>query len=90
MSDTPKAKRQYTRAIKVYVVSHPDHMDRLVRAISAAEAIRHASSGYEAKVATQDDIIELMASGAPVEATVAVSVRGPESADDGLPAGLSD
>ncbi len=85
-----KQKRPYTRTIKVYVVSHPDRMDRLVRAISAAEAIRHASSGYEAKVATQNDIIELMASGTPVETTVAASVRGPEVVDDGLPAGLSD
>jgi hypothetical protein len=82
-------KRKYTRTVKVYVVSHPDHMDRLIRAISAAEAIRYASSGYEAKLATQDDIIALMGGGTPVETTVAAS-RVPGVDDDGMPAGLTD
>jgi len=86
MSDTQTvtaAKRTRTRTIKVYVVSHPDHMDRLVRADSAAEAIRHASHGYEANLATQDDIISLMAADVAVE-TAGFQDNTPE------PAGLSD
>jgi hypothetical protein len=86
---TEKPKRPYVRTVKVYVVSHPDHMDRLIRAISAAEAIRYASSGYEAKLATQDDIIALMGGGTPVETTVAAS-NVPGVDDDGMPAGLTD
>ena len=88
---TEKPKRPYVRTVKVYVVSHPDHMDRLIRAISAAEAIRFASSGYEAKLATQDDIIALMGGGTPVETTVAaVNLDAAEAIGGAENAGLTD
>ena len=86
---TEKPKRPYTRTVKVYVVTHPNYEDRLIRAISSAEAIRYASSGYESKLATQDDIIAMMSAGVPVETTVAAAnFLGLD--DDGNSAGLTD
>ena len=41
--------------------------DRLVRAASAAQAIRHAASHMTARVATQDDMAELVGQGAKIE-----------------------
>ena len=83
-------KRPYVRTVKVYVVSHPDHEDRLIRAVSAAEAIRYASSGYESRMATQDDIIALMGGGTPVETTVAASNLYVSDAIDSMMAGLTE
>lgn len=41
--------------------------DRLVRATSQAQAIRHVASGFAVRVATQDDIVSLMSEGVTVE-----------------------
>ena len=41
--------------------------DRLVRATSQAQAIRHVASSFTVRVATQDDIADLVAEGAKVE-----------------------
>lgn len=43
------------------------HGDRLVRAASQAQAIRHVASGFAVRVATQDDIVNLVAEGTKVE-----------------------
>lgn len=41
--------------------------DRLIRAASAAQAVRHAASHFKARVASQDDIAELVGQGAKIE-----------------------
>lgn len=53
-------------ASRIYRIIDGDG-DRLIRAASAAQAIRHAASHMQARVATQDDIAELVAEGAKVE-----------------------
>jgi uncharacterized protein with PhoU and TrkA domain len=40
---------------------------RLVRATSQAQAIRHVASSFDVRVATQDDIADLVSSGVRVE-----------------------
>jgi|DEB0MinimDraft_3_1074331.scaffolds.fasta_scaffold156764_2 hypothetical protein len=68
MSETNETKkRSYTRTSKVYVVSHPDQPERLVRATTRLQALQHVTSGYTVDLATQDDIIEMMAAGVAVE-----------------------
>lgn len=42
--------------------------DRLVRATSQAQAVRHVASGFAVRVATQDDIADLVTEGVKVEA----------------------
>lgn len=41
--------------------------DRLIRAASQAQAIRHVASGFAVRVATQDDIANLVSEGIKVE-----------------------
>lgn len=41
--------------------------DRLVRATSQAQAVRHVASGFAVRVATQDDIANLVGEGVKVE-----------------------
>jgi hypothetical protein len=90
MSETVTAnKRAYTRTLKTYVVSQTGEEDRLVRAYSSLEAIKHCMPVLGVHLATQDDIIALMSGGVPVETTVAAS-RVPGVDDDGMPAGLTD
>lgn len=72
MSDTqapaaPAAKRQYTRKLKVFVVTDRDGNERLVRAYTSADALRHVTPTFNVVQADQDDIISLMASGVAVE-----------------------
>lgn len=43
------------------------HQNRLVRAPSQAQAIRHVASRFAARVATQDDIANLVSEGVKVE-----------------------
>lgn len=51
---------------RVYVVRHPSGT-RLVRAGSAAQALRHACQDYRAEVASQEDLIALLPAGVLVE-----------------------
>lgn len=51
---------------RVYVVRHPSGT-RLVRAGSAAKAIRYVCRDYRADVASHEDLIELLPAGVPVE-----------------------
>ncbi|WP_156027802.1 hypothetical protein, partial [Sphaerotilus natans] len=51
---------------RVYVVRHPSGT-RLVRAGSAAQALRHVCQDYRAEVASQEDLIALLPAGVPVE-----------------------
>lgn len=72
MSDTqgpaaPAAKRPYTRKLKVFVVMGSDGNERLVRAYTAADALRHVTPTFSVAPASQDDIISLMAVGVAVE-----------------------
>ena len=41
--------------------------DRLIRAASQAQAVRHVASGFAVRVATQDDIANLVGGGVRVE-----------------------
>ena len=84
MSDTPKAKRPYTRKMKVWTVMDAAGNERLVRAYTSADVLRHVTPQFVIAPADQDDIISLMAAG------VAVETVGVANEDDGLPAGLSD
>jgi hypothetical protein len=84
MSETVTAtKRAYTRTLKTYVVSQEGDDDRLVRAYTPAGALGHCMPQLQVRLASQDDIIELMAAGTPVEFAGVVSV----SAEN---AGLTD
>ncbi|MFZ4697980.1 MAG: hypothetical protein ACOYMO_08240 [Phycisphaerales bacterium] len=84
MSDTKK--RPYVRALKTYVISQTGEEDRLVRAFTPAEALRHCMPTLEVRPASHDDIIELMAGGCPVE-TVGIPEQ---ELPAGEAAGLSD
>ena len=81
--ETTKAKRPYTRKMKVFVVTDRDGNERLVRAYTSADALRHVTPTFNVTPADQDDIISLMASGVAVE-TAGIQDETPE------PAGLSD
>ena len=63
----PAAKRPYTRKMKVYIVTDRDGNERLVRAYTAADALRHVTPTFSVAPASQDDIISLMAVGVAVE-----------------------
>lgn len=84
MSDTKK--RPYVRTLKTYVISQTGEEDRLVRAFTPAEALRHCMPTLEVRPASHDDIIELMAGGCPVE-TVGIPEQ---ELPAGEAAGLSD
>jgi hypothetical protein len=62
-----KQKRSYTRKMKVYIVVDRDGNERLVRAYTSADALRHVTPTFHVAPASQDDIISLMASGVAVE-----------------------
>lgn len=53
---------------RIYVVSDTlDSGKYLVRAASAAQAIRHCANHYRADVASQDELVRLVAGGVEVE-----------------------
>jgi hypothetical protein len=60
-----------TAASRIYIVTTrvaaPADAPRLVRAVSAAQALRHVAQVYQASVATQDDLIEHVGKGVQVE-----------------------
>ncbi len=86
MSETVTAtKRAYTRTLKTYVVTESGHEDRLVRAYTPAGALGHCMPQLQVRLASHDDIIELMAGGCPVE-----TVGLPEAVPADEPAGLTD
>ena len=62
-----KQKRSYTRKMKVFVVTGRDGNERLVRAYTSADALRHVTPTFNVTPADQDDIISLMALGVAVE-----------------------
>lgn len=64
---TPAPKRQYTRKLKVYIVTDSGGTERLVRAYTPADALRHVTPTFHVVPAEQDDIIALMAAGVTVE-----------------------
>lgn len=84
--ETPKAKRSYTRKMKVYIVTDRDGNERLVRAYTSADALRHVTPTFNVVQADQDDIISLMASDVAVETAGATEQELPA----GEAAGLSD
>ena len=81
-----KQKRPYTRKMKVYIVTDRDCNERLVRAYTTADALRHVTPTFGVAPASQDDIIMLMAAGVAVETAGAPEQELP--ADEA--AGLSD
>lgn len=82
MSDTKK--RTYTRTLKAYIVAGEGE-DRIVRAYTPAEALRYCTPTLKVRLASHDDIIELMAAGVPVE-----TVGLPEAVPAEESAGLTD
>jgi hypothetical protein len=59
---------------RIYAVARKDATTRLIRASSAAQAIRHAvGTDYSADVATQDECIALAAKGVAVETAGEIS-----------------
>lgn len=62
-----KQKRPYTRKMKVYIVTDRDGNERLVRAYTSADALRHVTPTFNVTQADQEDIILLMAAGVAVE-----------------------
>ena len=81
-----KQKRPYTRKMKVYIVTDRDGNERLVRAYTSADALRHVTPTFNVVQADQDDIISLMASGVAVETAGIKEQELPA----GEAAGLSD
>ena len=77
-------KRTYTRVMKAWTVMDAEGNERLVRAYTAADVLRHATPQFVITPATHDDIISLMASGVMVE-TVGLPEAVPAEA-----AGLTD
>jgi hypothetical protein len=82
----PGAKRPYTRKLKVYIVTDMHGNERLVRAYTSADALRHVTPTFNVVQADQDDIISLMAAGTPVETAGIPEQELPA----GEAAGLSD
>ena len=76
-------KRAYKRPLKAYIVTSEDE-ERIVRAHTPAEALKHCTPTFSVRAATHDDIIELMAAGVAVE-TVGLPEAVPAEA-----AGLTD
>jgi hypothetical protein len=81
-----KQKRPYTRKMKVFVVTDMHANERLVRAYTSADALRHVTPTFLVTPADQDDIIGLMAAGTPVETAGIPEQELPA----GEAAGLSD
>lgn len=56
---------------RIYVVIDEEDpsSERLIQATSAAQAIRHATQPYKARVASQGDLVRLLGGGAEVEKT---------------------
>ena len=77
-------KRQYVRAMKVWTVMDADGNERLVRAYTSADVLRHVTPQFVVTPATHDDIISLMAAGVSVE-----TVGLPEAVSAEEPAGLT-
>ena len=77
-------KRTYTRVMKAWTVMDAEGNERLVRAYTSADALRHVTPTFTVTLADQDDIILLMAAGVPVE-TVGLPEAVPAEA-----AGLTD
>ena len=91
MNDTvTKTKRAYTRTLKTYVVSQGDGDERLVRAYSSLEAIKHCMPVLGVHLATQDDIIALMSGGVPVETAQWTPDVAAADASNAENAGLTD
>jgi hypothetical protein len=91
MSETVTAnKRAYTRTLKTYVVSQTGEEDRLVRAYSSLEAIKHCMPVLGVHLATQDDIIALMSGGVPVETAQWTPDVAAADASNAENAGLTD
>ena len=81
-----KQKRPYTRKMKVFVVTDMHANERLVRAYTSADALRHVTPTFHVAQADQDDIISLMAAGVAVETAGIQEQELPA----GEAAGLSD
>ena len=60
-------KRTYTRTMKVWTVMDAEGNERLVRAYTAADVLRHVTPQFVIAPASHDDIISLMAAGVMVE-----------------------
>lgn len=53
---------------RIYVVIHKDKPNRLVEAVSAAQAIRHCvQNEYQAKPASPKDVAQNLVAGAAIE-----------------------
>lgn len=87
---TEKPKRPYVRTLKTYVVMGSDGNERLVRAYTSLEAIKHCTPTFGVHLATQDDIIALMSGGVPVETAQWTPDVAAADASNAENAGLTD
>jgi hypothetical protein len=78
-------KRTYTRTMKVWTVMDAEGNERLVRAYTSADVLRHVTPQFVITPATHDDIISLMAAGVMVEPSACPKPSRPTK-----PAGLTD
>jgi hypothetical protein len=78
-------KRTYTSVMKAWTVMDAEGNERLVRAYTVTDVLRHVAPQFVIAPATHDDIITLMASGVMVE-----TVGLPEAIPADEPAGLTD
>lgn len=67
---------------RIYLVTDQESKaKRLIRAASQAQAIRHAvASRFGAEVASQNDLVQLLAAGQAVESATQTSEAGAEPA----------
>ena len=76
-------KRTYTSVMKAWTVMDAEGNERLVRAYTVADVLRHVTPKFGIAPATHDDIISLMASGVMVE-TVGLPEAVPAEESPGL------
>ena len=67
---------------RIYLVTDRDtETRRLIRAANQAQAVRHAAqSRFDIQVASQDDLVELLAAGQAVESAAQATEAEPETA----------
>lgn len=66
MTATTEATK--TPATRIYLVTGPEgEPDRLVRAKSPAGAVGHVTKPFKAAIATQDELVRLVADGTEIE-----------------------
>ena len=72
-------------ASRIYIITPKDISDanpRLVRAANAPRALRHVADDFIVEVASQDDLVRLVAAGTRVEIAGEAPQTGPSTGQD--------